>query len=98
MFIRTFDGLVVAIIRARLKSPAAFACLAAIHWRQQRDYHKRPQAITVREFARETRYLKSTVQLALSELETRGIIKVTRGHGASVYEVAFHARWKEPTR
>jgi DNA-binding MarR family transcriptional regulator len=99
MWIRTFDGMAVAIIRARLKHPASWAVLMAIHYRQQRDYRKRAQAITVRTFASETGFPKSKVQQALKELESRRVIEVRRGNGrreASVYEVTYHSRWTEP--
>ena len=99
MFIRTFDGMALSMVGAQLVHSASWAVLLAIHYAQQRDYHKRPQAVTVREFAQVTGYWPSKIQLALRELECRGIITVKRGKGrreASVYGIAFQSHWKEP--
>jgi DNA-binding MarR family transcriptional regulator len=99
MWIRTFDGLALAMVHARIVNATSWAVLLAIHYAQQRDYHKRPQAITVREFAQVTGFARSNIQSALRELEQRGIIEVKRGKGrreASTYSVAFQSRWKEP--
>jgi DNA-binding MarR family transcriptional regulator len=99
MWIRTFDGLALAMVGAQFVHSASWAVLLSIHYAQQRDYHKRPQAITVREFARVTGYWPSKIQLALQELEQRGVIEVKRGlrrSSASVYSVAFPGRWNEP--
>lgn len=98
MFIKTLDGLALAIAGARLRYRASYACLIAIHYQEQRDFRKRPQAITVRDFVEVTGCWKSEVQLGLKELEHRGIIEVKRGKGrseATSYSVAPRTRWKE---
>jgi len=97
--VKLFDGLALAMIKARLVREAGPYVLLAIHWRVQSDYKRNPQAITLREFCAATGYARSTVQLALAELEQRGIIKVRRGNGrsaASVYEIVHQSRWTAP--
>jgi hypothetical protein len=98
-FVKTYDGLSLAMMCARLTRPASHPILWAIHWRVQSNYKRNPQAITLREFCAATGYARSTVQLALAELEERGMIKVRRGNGrraASIYELVNHDRWQAP--
>lgn len=82
--------------RARLKHAASYAVFWAIHYRQQRDYHRSPQPITVREFVKATGYALSSVQQALIELEERRMIQVSRGERrsqATVYGVIAAVNW-----
>ena len=97
-FVKLYDGLALAMIKARLVRQASPYVLLAIHWRVQSDYKRNPQAITLREFCAATGYARSTIQLALSELQQRGIIAVRRrsAKAVGVYEIIHHTRWQGP--
>jgi len=98
-FVKVADRVALAIMRCTFAHTVSWPVLWAIFWRQQtRHPHDpdKPVEISIDELVAQTGYRRSTVYLALRELNEREMLVTVSGggrHRKSAYQLTDAERW-----